>query len=116
MRALPLSVIECIYKLPFISRPRFLADAVPECPSREELRAGMVFIEIRSGYLKWVHLLCPTCGDHIQLPLAGRERWSIKLDFLRRPTLAPSIWEKASCGAHFLVRKGKLLWCDYQER
>jgi hypothetical protein len=62
--------------------------------------------------LKWTHLLCPKCGDHIELPLAGRERWSVKTDFLRRPTLAPSVWEKATCGAHFFVRKGKVLWCE----
>jgi hypothetical protein len=112
MRAIPLSLVECIFRLPFISRPHFLASVVSECPSREEMRPGMVFIEMRSGYLKWTHLLCPKCGDHIQLPFAGSERWSVKTDFLRRPTLAPSVWEKATCGAHFFVRKGKVLWCE----
>jgi hypothetical protein len=111
MRTFPLFLIEWIYRLPFISRPHFLADEVSECPSREELRPNMLFVEIRGGHLKWVHLVCPRCNDHTQLPLAGVERWSLKLDFLRRPTVAPSIWEKATCGAHFFVRKGRLLWC-----
>ena len=48
---------------------------------------------------------------HIQLPLAGKQRWSVNVDYLRRPTIAPSIWETDSCGAHFFVRKGELLWC-----
>ena len=112
MRPLPLSISEFIYRLPFLTRPRFLAVTVPECPSRDDLRVDMLFIEVRSGYSKWAHLLCPKCGDHVQLPLAGSERWSAKMDILRRPTLAPSIWEKATCGAHFFVKRGRLLWCE----
>ncbi len=94
-----------------MSRPSFLADEVSECPAREELLPGILLVEMRGGYLKWAHLRCPKCGDHIQLPLAGSGSWSINLDLFRRPTLAPSIWEQATCGAHFFVRKGKLLWC-----
>lgn len=116
MRLLPLSLVELIYLLPFMSRPRFLTDTVAECPMEEELRSDRILMEIRGGHLKWAHLPCPKCGEHIQLPLAGRDRWSIRVDFLRRPTLAPSIWEKASCGAHFFVKKGKLLWCEGQCR
>jgi hypothetical protein len=112
MRSLPLYLIELVFRLPFLSRPAFLVDLVSECPSREELHSDMVLVEMRGGYLKWAHLQCPKCGDHIQLPLAGSDRWSIKVDLLRRPTFAPSIWERTSCGAHFFVRKGKLLWCE----
>ena len=111
MRSLPLHLIELVFRLPFLSRPAFLVDLVSECPSREELHSGMVLVEMRGGYLKWAHLQCPKCGDHIQLPLAGNDRWSIKVDLLRRPTLAPSIWEQTTCGAHFFVTKGKLAWC-----
>jgi hypothetical protein len=112
MRRLPLALIERIFRLPFMRRPRLLAQAAPECPSPEELRPNLVILEIRGGYLKWAHLSCPKCGDHIQLPLAGKTRWSVKVDVLRRPTFAPSIWETESCGAHFFVEKGELLWCE----
>ncbi|MBZ5700408.1 MAG: hypothetical protein LAN84_01020 [Acidobacteriia bacterium] len=112
MRRLPLSLIERIFCLPFMRRPRFLALAAPESPSLEELRPNLMVLEIRGGYLKWAHLSCPKCGDHIQLPLVGTTRWSVKVDLLRRPTLAPSIWETESCGAHFFVEKGELLWCE----
>ena len=112
MRSLPLYLIELVFRLPFLSRPAFLVDLVSECPSREELHSDMVLVEMRGGYLKWAHLQCPKCGDHIQLPLAGSDRWSVDIDLFRRPTLAPSIWEGGSCGAHFFVRKGKLDWCD----
>jgi hypothetical protein len=110
MRTLPLFLIELVFRLPFLSRPSFLADEVSECPEREELLPGMLFVEVRGGYFKWAHLQCPKCGDHIQLPLAGSDRWSINVDLLRRPTLAPSVWEQTTCGAHFFVRKGRLLW------
>jgi len=112
MRRLPLALIERIFCLPFMRRPRFLVQAAPESPSLEELLPNLMVLEIRGGYLKWAHLICPKCGDHIQLPLAGNARWSVKVDLLRRPTIAPSIWETESCGAHFFVKKGKVLWCE----
>ena len=108
----PLQFVEWFYSLPFIRRPDFLATTVSEGPSSADLEPGLVLIEERDGYLKWVHFSCPKCRDHIQLPLAGGERWSIKLDALRRPTFAPSVWEQATCGAHFFIRKGRLLWCQ----
>jgi hypothetical protein len=112
MHRLPLALIERIFRLPFMRRPRFLVQAAPQSPSLGELRPNLMVLEIRGGYLKWAHFSCPKCGDHIQLPLAGNARWSVKVDLLRRPTIGPSIWETESCGAHFLVKKGKVLWCE----
>jgi len=105
---LPLQLAEAIFRLPFMRRPRFLVQRIPESPAVDELRPNMLFLEMRSGFPKWAHLQCPKCGDHIQLPLAGSERWSMHVDWLCRPTLAPSIWERSTCGAHFLVRQGEL--------
>lgn len=112
MRRLPLPIVELIFRLPLMRRPRYLMQTAPETPATEELREDAIVLEIRDGYLKWAHLTCPKCGDHIQLPLAGKERWSVNVDYLRRPTFAPSIWETDSCGAHFFVKKGDLLWCE----
>jgi hypothetical protein len=109
---LPLSVAEYLFRLPILRRPQYLAKAAPESPTLEELQPNVMIIEVRDGHLKWAHLLCPKCGDHIELSLVGKERWSVKVDLLRRPTLAPSVWEKASCGAHFFVRKGVVVWCE----
>lgn|SRR5581483_3972607 len=109
---IPLQFVEWFYRIPFIRRPYFLTATISESPSLAELRRGMVLIEIRDGYLKWAHLSCPKCGEHIQLPLAGKEKWSLNVDTLRRPTFVPSVWERASCGAHFFIRKGVLVWCQ----
>src|SRR5579862_9776121 len=111
MRCLPLVIVERMFRFPLTKRPRFLAQEARERPSSNELKTGILILEVRAGHMKWAHLLCPRCGDHIQLPLAGRKRWTIKVDALRRPTLAPSIWEKKACGAHFFIKKGDLLWC-----
>jgi len=106
---LPLPLAEAIFRLPFMRRPRFLVRRIAESPATDELGSNMLFLEIRSGFPKWGHLQCPKCGDHIQLPLAGSERWSVYVDWLCRPTLAPSIWERSTCGAHFFVRQGELV-------
>lgn len=108
----PFKVIEALHRLPFLRKPEFFARVIPESPCSAELVPGLLFVEIRDGYLKWAHLSCPKCGDHIQLPLAGRERWSVRIDFLWRPTVSPSIWERNTCGAHFFIEKGKLLWAQ----
>jgi|ERR1039457_93673 ribosomal protein S27AE len=108
---LPISFAERILNFPFMHRPQYLAIVVSESPSEDELRPNLLLYEMRDGYLKWSHLICPKCGEHIQLPMAGKERWSLKIDFLRRPTLAPSIWETQSCGAHFFIQQGDILWC-----
>jgi hypothetical protein len=107
----PIGFIEGMFRLPLLRRPELLAKIVPECPSPDELAPGLLLVEAREGYLKWAHLSCPRCGDHIQLPLAGSGKWSVKIDLICRPTINPSIWEKDRCGAHFFIRKGTLLWC-----
>lgn len=110
--SLPIFLAERILSLPFMRRPQYLARDVPESPTQEELRPNLLFVEMRGGFVKWAHLSCPKCGDHIQLPMAGAQRWALRVDILRRPTLAPSIWETESCGAHFFVRKGDIMWCE----
>ncbi|WP_373856266.1 DUF6527 family protein [Acidiphilium multivorum] len=56
-------------------------------------------------------MLCPRCSEHIQLQTAAGSNWKITCDWLHRPTVQPSIWETEGCGAHFFVRKGRLIWC-----
>lgn len=34
------------------------------------------------------------------------------IDSLNQPTVAPLSWDTQSCGAHFFVHKGKLLWAQ----
>lgn len=110
MWALRLVVAEWLFRLPWMRRPKWLATVADSRPSDDALRPDLVILEIREDYLKWAHLICPTCGDHIELPMAGCEKWTVKVDWLRRPTFSPSIWERATCGAHFFIRRGEPFW------
>src|SRR6185437_1486385 len=31
------------------------------------------------------------------------------------PTLYPSVWREGGCGSHFIVWRGRILWCDRYE-
>ena len=81
---------------------------VDEAP--DHVTENTVYLEIRDGHQKWLHFKCPKCGDHLQMPLAGRERWQISIDFLGRISVYPSIWELNTCGAHFFIRRSKIEW------
>jgi|SRR5579864_3536124 len=109
---LPLSFIEWLARLGIWKRPAFLAIDVPEGPDENELVDGIILREVRDGYAKWAHFGCPKCREHIRLPLAGNKRWTFESDWLRRPSLHPSIWQTGSCGAHFFVRRGSVVWCS----
>lgn len=105
-----LHVVEFLMRW-FIRRPRYLTQDVPDAPDDDELPDRMLLREVRDGYAKWAHLRCPKCGENIILQLAGDDAWTIKTDILRRPTVSPSIWQTGSCGAHFFVRRGDVVWC-----
>ena len=112
MLRLPIKLSEWLFRLPGLTRPHLLSLTVPEAPGQDVLGKPLVFVEVRDGFQKWAHLSCPRCGDHIQLQLAGKDRWKLQTDWLSRPTIYPSIWERSSCGAHFFVTRGDLRWVD----
>jgi Family of unknown function (DUF6527) len=116
MIKLPIRWVEVLAHVGIIRRPAFLGIDVPESPDAHELRNGIIFREVRDGYPKWAHLVCPRCGEHIQISLAGRPSWKMDTDWLRRPTLHPSTWQTGSCEAHFFVRGGEIQWCLERQR
>jgi hypothetical protein len=110
--SLILLLISILVWLRIIRKPDFTCVVVEEGPLDEEMSPGILYSEVRNGYRKWSHLTCPRCGDHIELEAGdGRVKWSLAVDWLRRPTLKPSIWERSTCGAHFFIRKGTIVWC-----
>jgi hypothetical protein len=108
---LPVSWVEWLARRRILTRPAFLCIDVGEAPLDSELNPNYLYREIRDGFHKWAHFKCPRCGEHIQVPVAKGSEWRIGVDWLRRPTLHPSIWETQGCGAHFFVQQGRLLWC-----
>ncbi len=107
-----LSWVEWLIRIGICQRPDFLTVFVEDTPDEDELVGGLLFCEIREGYLKWAHFPCPRCNEHIRVPIAGTRDWTLVVDLLLRPTLQPSIWQTGSCGAHFFVRRGSIIWCQ----
>ncbi|AGK57041.1 hypothetical protein HYPDE_26803 [Hyphomicrobium denitrificans 1NES1] len=111
MIIMPEWIASLLEQFALIPRREFRVCSVPEGPEEHELERGIIYKEVRDGYPKWAHLLCPRCGEHIQIPLAGPKSWRITTDWLRRASIYPSIWQTGSCRAHFFIRKGAILWC-----
>jgi hypothetical protein len=108
---LPIRLVNFLNRIGLLRRPSYLLKDLADSPDEANLPEDFVFREVRDGYSKWAYLRCPKCGEEIQLPL-GPDSWSITADYLRRPTIRPSIWQTGSCGAHFFVTRGKVTWCS----
>src|SRR5271156_4562751 len=95
--------------LGLVERPRFIARYAQSHPSISEL-SDTDFVIVRSGnFTKWACFRCPCgCGEKIALSLATNRRpaWKVTTDRLRRPTVEPSIWQRAGCHSHFWIKKG----------
>jgi hypothetical protein len=83
-------------------------------PSNEDVKKGQIWI-VRDGKLmKWSRLRCPCgCGEVILLSLSSSRspKWKMSLDWLRRPSLSPSIRRIDGCKSHFWIRSGRVDWC-----
>lgn len=100
---------DCGRRLGFI-RQDFVLDVVEDSPEDDAIPQGTLVLERRGGFDKWAYLICPRCAERIDLPLgSSKETWRVREDWLGRPSVDPSIWETGSCGAHFFIRKGKII-------
>lgn len=76
------------------------------------LRSAVVVMD---PFPKWVYLRCPCgCREVVMLSLSERRRprWTLKQDWLGRPTLWPSVHRLAGCRSHFWLRRGTVEWCE----
>lgn len=112
---LPGWIIQFLIAMGWLSKPDFALRVVAESP--DTLEPGVLYAEVRGGNLKWAHLPCPKCAEHIQLPVGGaNSTWRLRSDIFGRPTITPSVWQTRSCGAHFFLTSGKILWCPDERR
>lgn len=75
---------------------------------------GVLAVVGTSGKLKWAFLKCPCgCGEILPLNLM-RSHWP-HWRVTQRPdgavSLHPSV-DATSCGSHFFLRNGRVIWCD----
>lgn len=63
---------------------------------------------------KWLLLKCPCgCDQQIALNLmqSHTPRWRVEMRSRSRFSVHPSV-DSTSCGAHFLLRDGRVIWCQ----
>jgi hypothetical protein len=70
----------------------------------------------REGGEDWcVGLRCPCgCGRRIELLVVveAKPRWDVVADSKHRVTLNPSVWINDGCKSHFILRAGRIHWCE----
>ena len=109
---------ECVrfilIKLGFIKKPDFLVSVINFHPSPEEIDVGRLYLVKGGAIDKWACFKCPgNCGETIKLSLSKtrRPRWTVLFDWLRRPTIKPSVMQMNECRCHFWLTKGSVQWC-----
>ncbi len=103
-----------LVKLHLIPQPVFITQVVQEHPVPEEIKKGRLYL-VRGGKKdKWACFRCPGgCDETIKLSLSQSRspRWSVSSDWLKRPTVLPSVRQISECRCHFWVKKGGIDWC-----
>lgn len=105
---------ELLVLVGLIERPTFVARYVDRHPTPDQVRDGEIVIVRGQQQFKWACFRCPGgCGNRFQLSLnpSRRPRWSIRTDWLNRPTINPSVLQNGACGAHFWISRARVQWC-----
>lgn len=101
----------------FVGPPRLKVVRTGELPER--LSAQHLYVVGESGENWYAAMLCPCgCGAVIDLNLVppGRPCWKLSVHDDGIPTLSPSVWRQVGCGAHFFLKKGRIVWALAAER
>ena len=102
-----------------IPRPDLVARIMDRHPNPEDMPTGMLVVVKDGERQKWACFRCPCgCGAKLQLSLnqTRRPRWSVGLDWLRRPSISPSVYQLNACQSHFWVKGGIIEWCANGDR
>jgi hypothetical protein len=97
-----------------VRRPDLVARIMERHPTPDELPPGLIVVVQDGDRQKWACFRCPGgCGVKLQLSLnpTRRPRWAVGLDWLRRPSLSPSVHQQNACRCHFWVKRGTVEWC-----
>lgn len=75
---------------------------------------GVAAIVRSGGKYKWLLFTCP-CGCQQQIALNLMDghypRWQVEVQSFSSFSVHPSV-DSTSCGAHFWIRAGAVIWCD----
>ena len=97
-----------------IQKPVLVGRVSARHPTQDGLPDGRLVLVQDGALQKWACFRCPGgCGEKIRLSLSPKQwpRWEIKLDWLRRPTVIPSVHQLTACRCHFWIKNGGIEWC-----
>jgi hypothetical protein len=95
----------------------FLGEVHGQGQARALLRqVGDTALDVR-GIPRGLIMLCPDgCGEVLTLNLDPRSGKAWRLyRYREKVTLYPSVWRDDGCGAHFIVWRDTVLWCDWAD-
>lgn len=71
-------------------------------------------VMISRGRPRSLVMRCPDgCGETLVVNLDDRAGKAWQLDMRGEgPTLFPSVWRDGGCDSHFIVWRGRIMWCD----
>ena len=108
------AVLGLLVRVGLLRRPDFMGRTVARHPTPEELLERELILVRDGNRRKWACLRCPGgCGERIQLALSAnrRPRWRVRLDWLGRPSVSPSVRQLNRCRCHFWINRGVVRWC-----
>lgn len=92
---------------------RYVARGQQDPP--ESCEPGVLYLVEDGAGQPWLAALRCPCGCHanIQLPMTppARPRWQIS-GGTQKPTLWPSVRRTTGCRSHFVLKQGRVIWCD----
>lgn len=98
-----------------IQTPSFIAEQVSEHPNPYSIEPSLVYIIGGHQYQKWAVFKCPCgCDEITKLSLAKKRhpRWAVKIDWIGRPSVHPSVRQLDGCYSHYWIKAGDLHWCE----
>jgi hypothetical protein len=94
------------------SGPRYRAKKVAKAPSQP--LPALVYL-VGDDECDWAAVLrCPCeCGAVIQLSLVrdSTPSWQVEIHRDGLVTLSPSVHRTVDCRSHFIIYRGRLIWC-----
>jgi hypothetical protein len=86
-----------------------------EIPPHDEISKHDVIIVGGDTYTKWIVMRCPCgCSDVLLLPALPNRRpcWHASISNVGIPSISPSIHRQTACKSHFIIRSGRIVWCQ----
>ena len=97
-----------------LGRVDYRLERVETRPKDVDIPSKTVVVVGHKELPKWALMRCPCgCGEILILSLMKRFRnyWQYETDTWGRITLTPSVWKNDGCRSHFILKKGKVVWC-----